>query len=190
MLGEGHGHVVRPALRVSTVGELGRRSNPRQPIDDVLGLPDDVPDDLACRFDVVDEAARLTGPEWQIFEVARVLGGRRDARIFGDFPGLAGARPASYGRTFARSLPDRRLTRRLPLAHDGVAQNAMRRVLPPNVEEVVRIHGIFRPAADDPIFVQPGHERLLAGDETCTHRDTLGTQAEGGDQASTVGYAS
>ena len=125
-------------------------------------------------------------PEGQVLEVARVLRGRCQARVFRYLHRLTGARAASHGRALTGSLPDRRVSGGLPFSDDGVAQNAVRRVLPANVEEVLDVDGVFGDAAHDALFVQGWDEGFLAGDETRAHRYTLGTQAEGGYQAATV----
>src|SRR5436189_170178 len=93
-------------------------------------------------------------------------------------------------RALAGSLANRRLAGGLPLSNDGVAQNTMRRLLPANVEKILHVDGVFGDAAYDALFVQAWDEGFFAGHEPGAHRYTLGTQAEGGYQASTVGNAS
>src|SRR2546429_7762543 len=165
-------------------------ANPRQAVDDLLGLADDIAHDLACRLDVADQAAGLSRPKRQVLEVAYVFRSGRQAGVFRDLHHLTGARSASYSRALARSLANRRLAGGLPFSNDGVAQYTMRRLLPANVEEILHVDGVFGDAAHDALFVEPWDEGFFARHETGAHRYTLSTQAEGGDQASTVGDAS
>src|SRR5256714_8158455 len=164
-------------------------AHPRQAVDDLLGLADDIAHDLACRLDVADQAAGLSRPKRQVLEVARVFRSGRQAGVFRDLHGLTGARSASYSRALARSLANRRLAGCLPFSNDGVAQYAMRRLLPANVEEILHVDGVFGDAAHDALFVEAWDEGFFARHEAGAHRYTLGTQAEGGHQASTVGDA-
>src|SRR6266513_4971174 len=165
-------------------------ANPRQAVDDLLGLADDIAHDLARGFDVADQAAGLSGPKGQVLEVARVFRSGRQAGVFRDLHGLTGARSASYRRALARSLANRSLARGLPFSNDGVTQYAMRRLLPSNVEEILHVDGVFDDAAHDALFVEAWVEGFFAGHEAGAHRYTLGTQADCGHQASTVGDAS
>src|SRR5205823_3588620 len=169
---------------------LGCGANPRQAVDDLLGLADDIVHNLACRLDVADQAAGLSRPKRQVLEVAYVFRSRRQAGVFRDLHHLTGARSASYSRALARSLANRRLAGCLPFSNDGITQYTMRRLLPANVEEILHVDGVFGDAAHDALFVEAWDEGFFARHEAGAHRYTLSTQAEGGDQASTVGDAS
>src|SRR5438132_3093349 len=179
-----------PRSIVLQLDGLRCRVKPRQAVDDVFGLADDIANDLPRRLDVVYQAAGLSRPEGQVLEVARVFRGRCQARVSRDLHGLTGARSASHGCALAGSLPNRRLAGVLPFSNDGVAQYPMRSVLPANVEEILDVDSVLGDAAHDALFVGAWDEGFVAGHEAGAHRYTLGTQAEGGYQPTTVGDAS
>src|SRR5437868_8152698 len=122
-------------------------ASPRQAVDDLVRLADDIAHDLARGLDVADQAAGLSRPKGQVLEVARVFRRGRQAGVFRDLHGLTGARSASHSRALARSLADRRPGGGLPLSNDGGTEDAMRRLLPADVEAVLPGAGVFGDAA-------------------------------------------